>query len=99
MICKTTPLIIVDQEIKQIVKTAYTRAEDLLKTHEDELHTLAKALLEYEMLSGDEITALLKGDPIIRDYPDDEDDAKPKSSVPSSGTGLKPDGDEMPQGV
>ena len=52
----------------------------------DELHKLAKALLEYETLSGDEIKGLLRGEPIIREYvEEDEDDKKPKSSVPTGG--------------
>ncbi len=80
---------LVDSEIKMIVENAYARATDLLTKHMDQLHTLAKALLEYEMLSGDEIKGLLlRGEPIIRDAPDDASPSGPRSSVPSStGTG------------
>jgi len=47
---------------------------------------LAKALLEYEMLSGDEIKDLLAGKKIVRDDNDDEPENRtPKSSVPSGG--------------
>ena len=69
----------------------FIRAREVLTKHIDELHTLAKALLEYETLSGEEIKAVLRGDPIIRDFGhDDGEDKKPKSSVPTSGniTGL-----------
>ncbi len=92
---------IVDEEIKRIVKDAYARAEKTLTDHVDELHVVAKALLEYEMLSGDEIKALLRGEPIIRKKPEDEpEDSKPKSSVPKGG-GLGDLGGsgEMPQGA
>lgn len=87
---------IIDSEIRQIVEAAYERATKILKDNMDELHTLAKALLEYELLSGSEIKDLLAGKPIIRDEPDDDpSDNAPKSSVPSSGS---IDG-EVPQGA
>jgi len=76
---------IIDAEIKGIVQAAYARATDIIKTHIDQLHTVAKALLEYEMLSGDEIKGLLRGEPIIRDSGDEPASAGPRSSVPSSG--------------
>ncbi len=92
---------LVDEEIKRIVNDAYTRAETTLKENMDELHKLAKALLEYEMLTGDEIKDLLDGKPIIRETPDEaEEGAKPKSSVPSGGgIGGLDDGGTAPQGA
>ena len=80
---------IIDSEIKGIVQTAYARATEILTTHIDQLHMLAKALLEYELLSGDEIKGLLlRGEPIIRDVSDDPTPSGPRSSVPSSGGGM-----------
>lgn len=75
---------IVDSEIRRIVEEAYARATATLTSKMDDLHTLAKALLEYELLSGDEIRALLRGEPILRDT-DSEDSSSPKSSVPKGG--------------
>lgn len=75
---------IVDAEIRKIVETGYERAKKVLNDNLKDLHTLAKALLEYEMLSGDEIKAVLKGEKIHRDDDRDETPAKPGSSVPSS---------------
>jgi len=47
---------------------------------------LAQALLEYELLSGDEIKALLRGEPIIRKDPDDDEPSTPpRPSVPRGG--------------
>lgn len=43
------------------------RATQLLKTHEDELHTLAKALVEYETLSLDEVRTVLQGKKLERE--------------------------------
>ncbi|MDY0029977.1 MAG: ATP-dependent zinc metalloprotease FtsH [Pseudobdellovibrionaceae bacterium] len=74
----------VDSEIRRIVEEAYARATEILNDKMDDLHTLAKALLEYELLSGDEIKALLRGEPILRDNDDDEA-STPKSSVPKGG--------------
>ncbi len=50
-------------EIRRIIDTCYNRAHDILQTRINDLHTLAKGLLEYETLTGDEIVALLKGIP------------------------------------
>jgi cell division protease FtsH len=89
---------LVDSETRLIVETAYARAQDLLTTYLDQLHTLAQALLEYELLSGDEIKDLLAGKKIER--PDDEDDTPiakgPTSSVPKAKGGI---GGAEPQGV
>src|SRR5215213_1650849 len=56
----------IDQEIRRIVDEGYERARNLLEEHRDQLEILAKALLEYETLSGDEITKVLAGEPIDR---------------------------------
>ncbi|MDP9085409.1 MAG: ATP-dependent zinc metalloprotease FtsH, partial [Pseudomonadota bacterium] len=56
----------IDTEIRRIVDAGYDRAKSLLETHRGELETLAKALLEYETLSGDEIKTVLAGGPIDR---------------------------------
>jgi cell division protease FtsH len=92
---------VVDSEIRRIVEEAYDKAEEILKEHMDDLHKLAEALLEYELLSGDEIKGLLKGEPIIREKPEENEDTKPKSSVPKAGGSDKPEGsgDEVPQGA
>ena len=88
---------IVDAEIRRIVEEGYNKAKQILTDNLDDLHKLAKALLEYELLSGDEIKDILAGKPIIRDNDDDEPkDVQPKSSVPSGG-GLN--GGELPQGA
>jgi cell division protease FtsH len=93
---------IVDEEVRKIVDAAYERAQMLLNKFIGELHTVAKALLEYEMLSGEEIKALLRGEAIIRDdYSEEDAGARPKSSVPttgSSGGGNFGPG-EVPQGA
>jgi cell division protease FtsH len=77
----------IDTEIKKLVHQGYDRAKHVLTTHLDELHKVAQALLEYEMLSGDEIKAILRGEKIVRKDDDDEGAvaATPTSSVPRGG--------------
>lgn len=42
------------------------RVRNLLKKHEDELHTLANALIEYETLDLQEVKRVLKGEKLDR---------------------------------
>ncbi len=76
---------VIDAELRKIVDNSYERAHTILTENIDELHTLAKALLEYETLSGEEISALLRGESIVR--PSDEEPPKDSgrpASVPVS---------------
>lgn len=50
---------LIDEEVKKIVTTGYDLAKDILTKHLDQLHILAKALIEYETLSGQQIKNLL----------------------------------------
>ncbi|MDB5478590.1 MAG: ATP-dependent metallopeptidase HflB family protein, partial [Alphaproteobacteria bacterium] len=75
----------VDEEIRRIIDEAYTRATHVLTTYKDQLDGLAKALLEYETLSGDEIKKIIGGGTIDRpDTPPEQKiiKTKPGSSVP-----------------
>jgi cell division protease FtsH len=56
----------IDKEIRRIVEQGYDRAKSVLEEQREQLETLAKALLEYETLSGDEIKTLLDGGTIDR---------------------------------
>ena len=84
---------IIDDEIRGLIDEAETQARAILKDRADDLETIAQALLEYETLSGDEVRALLRGEPIVREEDDDTSeagkDSAPKSSVPSSGKAKK----------
>jgi len=76
----------IDQEIRKIIDTCYSRARDILTTRINDLHTLAKGLLEYETLTGDEIVALLKGIPPVRaPYEEPEPQRGQGPSVPAAG--------------
>jgi cell division protease FtsH len=87
----------IDEEVRSIIDTAHNRARQTLTDNLDQLHALARGLLEYETLSGEEIRQLLRGEPVVRDLGSDDSNgsSKPReaprrSSVPPSG--VKPSG-------
>ena len=49
----------IDAEVKKIVESGYERAKKILGEKIDELHKVAKALLTYETLSGEEIKKIV----------------------------------------
>ncbi len=49
----------IDAEVKKIVEAGYARAKKILTEKIDELHKVAKALLTYETLSGEEIKKIV----------------------------------------
>jgi cell division protease FtsH len=81
---------IIDSEIRGIIDMAYARATTILTENREELERLAKGLLEYETLSGDEIRTVLRGEPVVRNRPD-EPASTGRGSVPSSGRTPRPD--------
>jgi cell division protease FtsH len=76
----------IDSEIRRIVDETYNRAKTILTEHLDDLHTVAKGLLEYETLTGDEIIALIKGiQPVRKPYEEPEPQRGAGPSVPQAG--------------
>ena len=55
---------IVDAEIKKLVETARESCHKLLQENINLLHALAKALLDRETITGDDIDLLVKGEPL-----------------------------------
>ncbi len=86
---------LVDQEIHAIVETGYANARRIIEENIEELHILAKGLLEYETLSGQELIDLLNGKPPTREFTakDDKSVPRPASAVPTAGKGRKPEGE------
>lgn len=56
----------IENEIKHLVEESERRATEILTTHREELDRLAKALIEYETLTYQEIVDVLAGKPIAR---------------------------------
>ncbi|CAG8520441.1 6691_t:CDS:10 [Ambispora gerdemannii] len=57
----TQTKLIIEGEIKGLIENAQARATNILKTHKDELHRLAKALVDHETLNQQEIELAIKG--------------------------------------
>ena len=58
--------LIIDEEVRAFVDIAEGKARKILTDHRDELEIIAQSLLEYETLSGKEVSALLRGEKIQR---------------------------------
>jgi ATP-dependent metalloprotease FtsH len=52
----------IDDEVRAIVEGAYTQALELLRANVDKLHLLANILLEREVLDGDQMDRVLRGE-------------------------------------
>ena len=83
----------IDDEVRSIVESAELLARDVLTKHRDQLELIAKALLEYESLSGADVTQLLKDGKIDRSDDSNQSNGSdiPHASVPKSGKSTQDD--------
>ena len=75
---------LIESEIKRFITEAHQTAVKVLKKKKKDWIALAEALLEYETLSGDEITALLADGTPPRRPGDGSGSAAPVSSIPTT---------------
>ena len=80
----------VDAEVKKIVEVGYERAKTVLTEKIDDLHKLAKALLVYETLTGDEIRDLMFKNITPKKLVDKDLGDNSKESSALGSLGLKP---------
>jgi len=81
---------IIDEEIRRVIEEAEQRARTIITEHLDDLHAIAKGLLEFETLSVEEIRRVIRGEKIVRDTGGPaEEPQRPapgrRSSVPPTG--------------
>ena len=76
----------IDAEIRRLVEAGYAEANQILTDKRADLETLAKGLLEFETLTGDEIKDLLMGKKPNRESVI-EPSAPRTSTVPTAGAG------------
>ncbi|MEE2525914.1 ATP-dependent zinc metalloprotease FtsH [Hyphobacterium sp. HN65] len=96
----------IEEEVKGLVQGGMDEARKILTKKKKEWEALSEGLLEYETLSGEEITELLKGNPPDRgsDEPPSKDDM-PTGSVPvtdedeADDKGPETSGGPAPQGA
>jgi cell division protease FtsH len=80
----------IDAEVRRLVEEGYNEAKRILTERAEEHRLLAEALLEYESLTGDEITQVLRGEKL--DRPDDT----PSAPLPPSPALPVTDEDDAP---
>ena len=74
----------IDAEVRRLVKGGEDEARRILTERLDDLHAIAKALLEFETLSGEEINGVIKGVKPNRDDAETKRPTGPAASVPLS---------------
>jgi len=91
----------VDSEVKVIIDKSYKNAEKIIQDKRKDLDIIANGLLDYETLTGDEITNLLKGISPTREEPSDDDTGATtlSSSVPKAGNKGSPKNEPGLQGA
>ncbi|NNF07289.1 MAG: ATP-dependent metallopeptidase FtsH/Yme1/Tma family protein [Candidatus Eisenbacteria bacterium] len=75
----------IDSEIRKLVEDSNTTAFNLLRENEDKLHSIAKALLEREILDSKEIDKLMNGEELDPFPPTDFDDDDLPDPSPTGG--------------
>ena len=79
----------IDGEVRRLVEAGLADARTIITEKRDQLESLAKALIEYETLSGDEIIGILAGRMPVRET-DDTPPPPRASAVPVTGRANKP---------
>ncbi len=87
----------IDEEIRRIVEDGERRAREILTAHLDELHALAKGLLEFETLSVDEVKRVIRGEKIVRDTGGPAEDPV-RNAPPRGRSSVPPAGRDKPAG-
>jgi cell division protease FtsH len=81
----------IDAEVRRLVEAGLSDATRIITEKRNDLETLAKGLLEYETLTGEEIIGLLAGRPPIRVVSDEPTPPAARASpVPTTGRQPKP---------
>ncbi|MDD6097312.1 MAG: ATP-dependent zinc metalloprotease FtsH [Oscillospiraceae bacterium] len=73
----------IDDEVREIIETAYKDCSELLKANIDKLHLLAKYLLKFEKIDGPDFEKLMKGEITEADI-DVEANAEPEIKTEAS---------------
>jgi cell division protease FtsH len=82
----------IDEEVKKIVSTAYSRARTIIEEHSNALTIVAEALLEREVLDGGEVRTIMDGGnlpPMINNKPKDSADHTQQVLRPEGGGGRR----------
>ena len=85
---------IIDEEVRKLVETGEETSRKILTKKIDDLHKIAKGLLEYETLSAEDINNILSDKEVIRantdiDVDTDNISNDPKNNQPINSNGIK----------
>ncbi|WP_284163592.1 ATP-dependent zinc metalloprotease FtsH [Frigidibacter sp. SD6-1] len=76
---------LIEGEVKRLIEEGYDSARKILLAKSEAFERLAKGLLEYETLTGDEIRKVVAGQPLGGDEGDGGGEAPPVTMVPKAG--------------
>lgn len=85
----------IDREIRDIVDRNYKRAHEILNDKLDILHELAKALLEFETLDGEEVDLIVRGQKVVRAKVDSN---TPNATAPATDSATETSSDPAKSG-
>jgi cell division protease FtsH len=80
----------IDQEVRKLVESAYTTANQIIEQHSEALVRIAESLLEREVLDGSEVKRLIEGEQLsLPEEPPAGDDEKTQPVLrPEGGPGV-----------
>jgi cell division protease FtsH len=91
---------LIESEVKRLIDEGYDRARKILLEKKKEFERLAKGLLEYETLTGDEIRKVVAGEPLGEDTGGDNEAGGGSAVtplVPKAGKPRAPKAGQMPE--
>lgn len=68
----------IDKEIRNFVEQGYAKAEEILRTHIDQLHIVAQYLIQYEKIDGPDFEKLMKGESLEQVTPEKKTESNPE---------------------
>ena len=80
----------IDKEIRKLVDEGYNQAKNILTEKMDDLHKIAKALITYETLTGEEIENIINKNLYPKDKILEDIDSKEDKDTSLGAMGLKP---------
>ena len=80
----------IDKEIRKLVDEGYNQAKKILTEKIDDLHKIAKALMTYETLTGEEIENIINKNLYPEDKSEENKETKNDKDSALGAMGLKP---------
>ncbi|MHC5009652.1 MAG: ATP-dependent zinc metalloprotease FtsH, partial [Planctomycetota bacterium] len=90
--------VLIDNEIKHFIQEALEETRQMLRENLDGMHRVAEALLAYETLTGEEVSAILRGEDISAIRSAKEQGASPTQEAAPGAEAASSDEDSLPEG-